>query len=295
MFAILAPLLLASQPAPPPAAPVRTEPLLNHILVLWGENTKHSAARAQPYLGSLADANAEFTQFFGVTHPSMPNYIAMTAGDLFVTTNVGCTSIDVPNLADLVENAGLDWRMYNESMVTPCVDNGLYFARHDFFVNYTNVKENPTRLAKVKGFDSTQQATYAELLAPNPPEVVFVSPNICNGAHDCGVATFDTWLAGTNGDTFFQDLLNSKYYTDGAIIISFDEDDGTAGNHIYTVAIGAQARSAFIDGTTYNHYNLLRTIEDNFGFPTLTANDAAASNMLGAFQPRAAAVGWEMY
>lgn len=295
MIASIAPLILAAFPVAQPATQPRSEPLLNHILVIWGENTKYSDARAQPYLASLADANSEFTQFFGVTHPSMPNYIAMTSGELHVTSNVGCTSINESNLADLLESSGLDWRGYNESMDTPCVDNGSYFARHDFFVNYTNVKEAPDRLAKVKGFDATQPATYAELLGPNPPEVVFVSPNICNGGHDCGIAAFDSWLAGEDGNAFFQDLLTSKYFTDGAIIVSFDEDDGTAGNHIYTVALGEQARTGFIDGATYNHYSLLRTIEDNFGLGRLTSNDASASNMLGAFQPRAAAIGWEMY
>jgi hypothetical protein len=295
MLALLASLLLAGEPATAPAAPERTAPLLNHIMIVWGENTKYTSARAQPYMSSLATANAEFTQFFGVTHPSMPNYIAMTGGSLYVTSNVGCTTLDVTNLADLVEGAGLDWRGYNESMVTPCVDNGSYVSKHDFFVNYKDVKENPARLAKVKGFNSTQSATYSELMGPNPPEVVFITPNLCHDGHDCGVATFDNWLAGTNGDTFFQDMLSSEYFTDGAIFISFDEDDGTQGNHVYTVAIGAQARSAFIDSATYNHYSLLRTIEDNFGLGTLTANDVAASNMLGAFQPRASAVGWEMY
>lgn len=260
------------------------ERVLNHIMVIYGENTARTQARSQSYLGQLAANHAEFVNYRGVTHPSMPNYLALTSGAPQVATNVGCTSLAVTNLTDLLETAGIDWRGYNQSMVTPCVDNGSYLSKHDFFVNYTSVRTDPTRLAKILPLDSKDQSSYAELLGPAAPELVMVSPNMCDGGHNCGVARFDGWLAGTNGDTFFQDMLTSPYYLDGAIFLTFDEDDNLSGNLIYCAAISAHAMPGLTDGRTLNHYNLLRTIENNFGLPTMTANDAAATeSMLTVF------------
>ena len=76
-------------------------------------------------------------------------------------------------------------------------------------------------------------------------------------------------------------------------MVTFDEDNnntslgfGNEGNHIVTVVIPNAAAVAagmrdghFLATDQYNHYSLLRTIEDALGLGTLTQNDKFANPM----------------
>lgn len=262
---------------------------LNHIMVIFGENTNYSTAKAQPYLATLASNYCEYTNYHAVTHPSQPNYMAMGCGAIVVSGDPGCTSVNVTNLVDLLDQANVDWREYMETMTTPCVDTpGLngYASKHDYFVNFTDVYTSASRLAKIKGFTGNNSATYSELLGANPPPLVMVSPNLINDGHNTGVAAFNNWLKPGGGFTFFQDMLTSKYFTDGAIFVTFDQTFATTGaNQVYCVAVSAQVTPGSTWVANCSHYSLLRTIEDSFNLGTLTTNDAGASAMLGAFNP----------
>lgn len=260
---------------------------LNHIMVIFGENTNYSTAKAQPYLATLASNYAEFTNYHAVTHPSQPNYMALACGAVVVSGDPGCTNVNATNLADLLDQANVNWREYMETMTTPCVDTpGLngYASKHDYLVNFTDIKTSAARLANIKGFTANNSATYSELLGTNPPAVALCSPNLINDGHNTGVAAFDTWLKPGGGFTFFQDLLSSKYFTDGAIFVTFDETLASTGaNQVYCVAVSGLVTPGATSTTNYNHYSLLRTIEDSFNLGTLATNDFTASNMLGLF------------
>ena len=62
------------------------------------------------------------------------------------------------------------------------------------------------------------------------------------------------------------------------IFITFDEDDYKFNNHLYAVALGEKIQMGAVDDNHYNHYSLLRTIEDNFQLGNLGKNDATASS-----------------
>ena len=103
------------------------------------------------------------------------------------------------------------------------------------------------------------------------------------------------------GDTFLQDtlpiIMNSPVWQDptqkSAIFITWDEDYnnlplgiGNQGNHVSMIVIpspGAVASGMragpFVAIGYYNHYSLLRTIEDALGLPPLTNNDKYAQPM----------------
>src|ERR1700730_16504191 len=58
----------------------------DHVYVIVLENHDFDAALysgASPFLLSLSRAQGLATRYSGVTHPSLPNYIAMIAGDEF--------------------------------------------------------------------------------------------------------------------------------------------------------------------------------------------------------------------
>lgn len=63
-------------------------------------------------------------------------------------------------------------------------------------------------------------------------------------------------------------------------VVTFDEDDGgTDDNKVYTALFGPdfhRKSKAKTDKKRYNHYSLLRTIEDNWKLGTLKQHDEKA-------------------
>jgi phosphatidylinositol-3-phosphatase len=99
---------------------------------------------------------------------------------------------------------------------------------------------------------------YADL-----PTVSFVVPNLCNDMHDCSVATGDAWARG-----HLAPYASWARAHDSLLIVTFDEDNGTAANHIATFVVGAGVRQTTSD-QRIDHYSLLRTLEDMYGLPPL--------------------------
>src|SRR5262245_49645845 len=79
-----------------------------------------------PFLNKLARENRLATSYFGVWKPSLPNYLAMIAGDFFGVSDdhescfspdhQDCHGFDVPNLVDQLEKAHIAWEGLFESM-----------------------------------------------------------------------------------------------------------------------------------------------------------------------------------
>src|SRR5260370_8194047 len=76
-------------PTPPPVpSPTTTspKPLIPHfskVIVILMENEEYSSIigdPSAPYINSLAAGGALATQYDAVSHPSLPNYLALTAG-----------------------------------------------------------------------------------------------------------------------------------------------------------------------------------------------------------------------
>jgi hypothetical protein len=108
----------------------------------------------------------------------------------------------------------------------------------------------------------------------------FVTPNNCDNMHDCSVATGDTWLS-----NFLPSLLSSSTYASGAtaIFITFDEDDGSASNHVATLVLSPSTPIGARSSILFNHYSMLRTTEEILGISAHLGNAATASSMRSAF------------
>ena len=123
MSRILVPILLIL--AAPVAARTRAVPgptflpSVKHVFVVILENEDVSAPQ-QPFLGTLASEGALLANYHALTHPSQPNYIALTAGSAYGITDDNPVTINVRNLADLIENAGLTWKVYAEDYPGDC-------------------------------------------------------------------------------------------------------------------------------------------------------------------------------
>ena len=103
------------------------------------------------------------------------------------------------------------------------------------------------------------------------PKVSFVTPELCRDMHDCSVSKGDTWLKNNLGAYATWAESNNSL-----LILTFDEDNRLSGNRITTVLYGQPVKPGSTSGETYNHYNVLRTLEDMYG--TAHAGHAASAS-----------------
>src|SRR5919202_565539 len=133
-----------------------------------------------PFINRLAGQGTLLTSFFAISHPSLPNYIAMVSGDTQgIASDCGGCNVDAANLADQLERAGVSWKAYMEDLPAPCSDAheaGRYAKKHDPFMYFASVRNNPARCAKVVPSDQLG----ADLAAGRLPRFVFITPNLAN-------------------------------------------------------------------------------------------------------------------
>src|SRR5438094_908914 len=99
---------------------------INHIIWIWFENresTQITAATA-PYFASFAASNVNFTNFYGITHPSEPNYLDAFSGSTQGVTDDGHYTFPAStnNLAKQLAAAGKSWRVYAQAYPGSCSD-----------------------------------------------------------------------------------------------------------------------------------------------------------------------------
>jgi acid phosphatase len=255
-----------------------------HIVIIMDENkpaTSIIGNRAAPYLTALAKSYALATNYSAITHPSLPNYLALTSGSTDgISTDCnppgGTCTAAVKNISDEVSASGRSWRMYAEGMPAPCTTHnvGEYAVKHVPFLYYPDVTNDPSYCAAhvVPYSDlTTDLATPAQL-----PDYSFVSPNLCDDMHSCSIATGDAWMAKN-----VPKILNSPAFTTqrSLLVITFDEGN-SANNVVACIFAGSAAKRGYTTATPYTHYSLLRTVESVWGLAPLTRNDAAATPML---------------
>ena len=249
---------LASRPAfaqsiPPP----------DHVVIVIEENHSYAqiiGSAQAPYINSLAQQGALFTNSFGVTHPSEPNYLALFSGSTQGVTDDGCTyTFGTPNLGRLLFDSAFTFGGYSEDLPstgsTVC-SNLKYFRKHNPWVNWQqdiSTSINSLSPSVNMPFSSFPTGNYASL-----PTVSFVVPNQDNDMHDGTIQQADSWLqAHIDGYVQWSQSHNSL------LIVTWDEDDRSSSNHIPTIFVGPMVRQGQYP-ETINHYNVLRTIEDMF-------------------------------
>jgi len=261
----------------PPNAPFKK------VFIVVFENENADDVLKQPTFADLARDGAYMNNFHAVTHPSQPNYIALTSGDLHGVPNDENVDLDVKNITDLLEAKGLTWKVYVEDFPGQCNPDkrlGKYVRKHNPFISYNNIRNNPKRCAQI--VPATQLQT--DITAGKLPDYSFYVPNLDNDGHDTGIAFADAWLR----KTFIHQLINPAFMKDMLFIITFDEGKvkhPTASNQIYTLFLGDMVEAKKIE-EKYDFYNMLRTIEDAWGLGTLEANDAKSKPITGIWKQK---------
>jgi hypothetical protein len=258
-------------------------PNFNHVIVVIMENEESSSiigSADAPYINSLASQNGLGTNYTGVTHPSLPNYMALTSGTTAFTDDCLTCTTPAPSLADRIEASGRTWKAYMEDMPAPCGvdDAGLYVAKHDPFVHYAAIRSNASRCGRVVPF--AQLAL--DLASGQLPNFVWVTPNLCSDMHDCPVATGDAWLS-----THLPAILRSPQFAGSVLFLVWDEGTSVigGGGQIPLVTVSPWTPPGTRIATAANHYNLLRTIEDAWSLAPL--GQSATAGAITAFFPPA--------
>jgi hypothetical protein len=254
------PALKGSTPSPATAVPP------GHVVVVIMENKDYSFVIGNPdapYINALAGRYALATNDHANEHPSLPNYLDLTAGsDMGIHDDGESYVLSGPQLLSQLSSAGYSWAAYMESMpadaTAPCSlpSFGLYRKKHNPFSYWTWLQGNSGRCRRVKPFSS---------LDPSAMErFVWITPNMCHSTHDCSLAIGDAWLR-ANLPPILQRMSGSD-------VLFLTWDEGTTaegGGHIVTIVAGPGAKRGFTDGTAYSHYSLLLTVEDLFGVACL--------------------------
>lgn len=253
--AVRAPTEAPSTPAPPRL------PAGASVFVIVMENRSSAEALAEPYLSRLASTYALATDYHAVSHPSLPNYLALTAGSTFGITDDNYHRLPQGGLGDELTAHAVSWRAYMEGMSGDCVVNqGRYAVKHDPFAYYGG--GCPPNVVSFTPLDGD--------LAAAPPRFAWITPDLCDDGHDCSTRAADDFLAG-----LVPRILASPGWTRGGVLlITWDEDDGGNGNHVATVVV-SPALKAHRSARPYDHYSLLATVEDLLGVPRLGAASTA--------------------
>jgi phospholipase C len=275
-----------------------------HVIVIMDENKSLSdviggagsaARRAAPYLNTLAAECGLATNYRSATHPSHPNYMAVTGG-----VDTASNSVNAPSIFSQVRSAGGTWRVYQGSMAQNCQRHAgfPYKPQHNPGVAYTGLARDCTR------WDRNLNALEHDINTGGVPRYAFIAPDQCKDMEIActsgtnAVTTGDTWLK-----TWVPKLLATRGYRTGHTAIFITWDEGTHGSgfngedcvsathlndvscHVATVVISPYVSRGLRSSELFSHYSLLQTTERLVGVPTFLgrAGDASTKGMRSAF------------
>ena len=249
------------EPPPPPAIP--------HVFVIVMENRSYSQAMAGGYTAQLAAQYGAATNYHGVSHPSLPNYLALTSGSTYNIVDDGFHALPKGGIGAQLSAAGIEWRAYMEGMNNACLSSRYPYAlKHNPFAYYES-----TCPQQVVPF--TQ---FADDMKNNVPHFVWITPDMCHDGHDCSTAVADKWLE----QTVPAILATQAFRDDGVLFITWDEGNDSA-NTVLTLIIHSDPLIHRSD-RPYNHYSLLATVQDLLGLPRLneTAQATPMTDLLAS-------------
>ena len=256
-------------------------PDFSHVYVILMENKEYSSivgSSSAPYENSLIAKYGLATNFYGETHPSEPNYIALTSGGLQGTNSDGTYNLTVPNLFDQIEASGRTWHVYAQGFPGKCFGSsaatavtdgpgavGDYARKHNPAISYTSISGDPARCARITGLAGFD---------PAAANFDFIAPNQINDMHSSSVAAGDAFLK-----EFVPTIVGGPAFANSVLFITWDEGDTNVngGGHIATIVVapGMTAGSRF--DKVADHYSMLRTIELAWGLPLLGEAQTAAT------------------
>ncbi|GAA2091909.1 alkaline phosphatase family protein [Microlunatus panaciterrae] len=259
-------------------APVRTTKILTIVI----ENHSLTQMRqGMPYLNRLARRYGYATDYRAVTHPSLPNYLAIAFG-----TTAGVTDDGPPrqhrvkgdSVISLARRNGTGARVYAESMRDHCQRTNTYpYA----------VKHNPWAYGSAGCASGDVPAgtpkagrLRSDAASGRLPCAGMLVPNLIHDAHDASLATADRYL-----QSWLPTLMAGPDFRSGrlAIVITADEANrSSTTNRVLTVVL-SRSVSHKVVRTRLTHYSLARLYGTTCHESRLLGKASSARSMRVAF------------
>jgi phosphatidylinositol-3-phosphatase len=248
----------------------------DHLLVVVEENHAFEqiiGAPAAPFLNHLAAHGTLLTSDYAVTHPSLPNYVALLGGRTPIHSDCRACTFAGPTLVDQLQAGHISWAAYLQGLPRPCstvARAGAYTETVDPFMHAADIRHHRARCDRVLPFGRFHR----DLTSGRLPTVVFVMPDLHHEMHSGPVRAADAWLRR------LVDRLQASpvWRQDTRLVVTFDESrHGDVrsccaglgrGGRVATIVAGPRIPQGR-DPTPYTHYSLLRSIEAAFGLPYL--------------------------
>jgi acid phosphatase len=251
------PLLVARNPV----APFSVNGV-SRVVVIVLENGKPSKAAQQPFMQRRVAEGMNFTSFFGVAHPSQPNYIALISGSTATALTDHRITLHRQHLGNLL---GTRWRVYADDYPAKAGQCNLtrkddhYVRRHVPFLSFDDVQTGTcSQIVKLNTQNDPVSALRDDIVHHSLPDFALIIPNLVHDGHEPHtVVDANKWLVDN-----VEPLLARPEFTTGTVfVLTYDEDDthSTNSNRIFTVIWGDHVRHG-TNADVYNHFDLFLTI-----------------------------------
>ncbi len=276
-FMAFAPLWALSAPSeaaanPPACGLMTTTPHYTHVVWIVLENVGYQVVGSPdaPFLNGVARSCGLATNDHAVSHPSLPNYLALVAGSTLGVRDDNEPSQHPLRAPTLFTQLRGNWRAYAESMPTSCdtVTSGTYAARHNPAVYFTTLRASCAQRDVSLPSHLTLSAAFT-----------FIAPNVCHDMHSCSIATGDAWLSHVVPAIEASPEYRARTLV---LLITMDESDSSASNLVPTYVIAPSVPRGRRVATLFTHYSLLATTEQLLGVGRL-AHARGAITLIAGF------------
>ncbi len=277
-----------------PESQLQCAPMTAHhfdrVLIIVLENQDYETVIKEGYFSALAQQGTNFTEFRALFHPSYPAYLAMIGGKEFEMNELhGDDQVDFSDdsqhrtIGDTLTEHGLHWKNYVEDYPGNGFlekKAGRFVRRHAPFLSFA--KNKPAYFKNIVSVDPSDPNNrfVADVKSHSLPEYAFYTPNDVNDGEKSKLETTVSWLS---------DFLANKFPPEQRrgtlIMVTFAQSRRREkSNHVYTVFLGEMVQTNGTVSVPYNHYNILRTVEDNFGLVPLSYGDFHAAPIAGIWK-----------
>ena len=228
----------------------KTQP--RNVFVIVMENRSFDEAASAPFTASLAAKYGVAENYHAVSHPSVPNYLALTSGSTWGFRDDGYHVLPKSDIGSQLTKASISWRAYMEGLGSAgCLKSPVpYDPGHNPFAYYGG--QCPSNVVPLTALSGD--------LSGSTPRFSWITPDRCHDTHDCRVSVGDDWLRQEVGMI----TASAAWKSSGVLFITWDEDDGSSDNRVLTLVV-APGMSHKSSQRSYTHYSLLATIEDLLG------------------------------
>jgi hypothetical protein len=242
-----------------------------------------------PYINELAGRYALATKYYALSHPSLPNYIALTGGSQFeIKRNCAGCDTSAQNLVGQMSGAGISWKAYFEGLTSstrPGTATTTYNPHYNPFVYYDSVRGHAADRSRLVNF----AALRSDLRSGQLPRFSWIAPGVQHDGHNSSLRQADRYVAG-----LVPQVLKALG-PNGVLYLTWDEGahkdvagvhGSKGGGQVALIAAGGAASRGATTAVPADHYALLRTIEAGFRLPALgNAGSSTTPVLSGLLQP----------